>query len=231
MKSIGIIGAMDEEISSLKSKIDVVSVKNIVGVDFYMGKMHGKNVVAVRSGIGKVNAAICAQVLIDLYAVDYIVNIGVAGAISPELEIGDIVISNELSYHDFDTTSFGDAPGVIPRMSTSLFNSDEALISLAKKAAETMSDSKTYVNKICSGDKFVAKKEDKSKIWSDFKAYAVEMEGAAIAHTCFLNKIPFVVIRSISDKADDKADSVYSNNLDITAKKSAEIVEEMVKNI
>ncbi|MDR2938932.1 MAG: 5'-methylthioadenosine/adenosylhomocysteine nucleosidase [Clostridiales bacterium] len=232
MKTIGIIGAMEEEITSLKSKIEVVSAKNIIGVDFYMGTMHGKNVVVVRSGIGKVNAAICTQVLIDLYAVDYIINVGVAGALAAELEVGDVVISNELMHHDFDTTSFGDPIGVIPRMGTSVFKSDEALISIAKTSADSvLTNNKVFVNRICSGDKFVAKKEDKSKIWSNFKAYCVEMEGAAIAQTCFLNKIPFVVIRSITDKADESADKAYTKNVDTASTNSCKIVEDMLLNI
>lgn len=229
MKTVGIIGAMEEEIDILKSKIEMVAAKNIVGVDFYMGKLHGKNIIIVRSGIGKVNAAICTQVLIDMYGVDYVINTGVAGSISKELEIGDIVVSDDLVYHDFDTTAVGDQIGVIPRMSCSFFKADEELIRIAKETSKTVLDkNKMYVGRIASGDQFVASKETKAHIWNNFKAYCVEMEGAAIAHTCFLNKIPFVVIRSISDKADSKATVSFDTFVKMAAKKSSDIVEEML---
>lgn len=230
MKTIGIIGAMDEEIDILKSKIEIISAKNIVGVDFYMGKMYGNNIVIVRSGIGKVNAAICTQVLIDMYGVDYIINTGVAGSIFKELEIGDVVVSDDLLYHDFDTTAVGEALGVIPRMSCSFFKADEELIRIAREAGKiVLTTNKMHVNRIVSGDQFVASSDAKHNIWNNFKAYCVEMEGAAIAHTCFLNKIPFVVIRSISDKADSKANISYDTFVKSAAKKSSDIVEEMIK--
>lgn len=232
MKIIGIIGAMEEEVASLKSKMELVTAKNIVGIDFYMGKMFGKSVVLVRSGIGKVNAAICAQVLIDLYAVDYIINVGVAGAISKDLSIGDVVISKDVVQHDMDCTAFGHPVGMIPRMTESFFAGDEQLIKLAREAGEeALPDKAIHVNRIASGDKFVSSNEDKHRIWSDFKAFCVEMEGAAVAQTCFLNKIPFVVIRAISDKADDSAGVAFDKFVLEAAKTSSELVEKMVTKL
>lgn len=224
--TIGIIGAMEEEIVYIKENMDVVSAKNILGLDFYMGTMFGNSVVLVRSGIGKVNAAICTQVLIDLYAVDYIINMGVAGAISKELNIGDIVISSDTVQHDFDTTACGDEIGVISRMNESFFKADDALIELARESAEK-SERPVYIGRVASGDKFIATTEEKNKIWSNFKAMCCEMEGAAIAHACYLNKIPFVIIRVISDKAEEGT----SINYDTFFKESAIVASKIVNNM
>lgn len=229
MKTIGIIGAMEEEVLSIKSQMDIISVKNIIGLDFYMGKMSGNNAVLVRSGIGKVNAAICAQVLIDLYAVDYIINVGVAGSVSKELEIGDIVISKDAVYHDFDTSVFGDPIGTIPRMNESYFPADEELIKIAHDAAaETAVENSVVLGRIASGDQFVSSSEVKSNIWSNFKAFCVEMEGTAVAHTCYLNKIPFVIIRSISDKAEEGTTNNYEQFFKDSAEIAAKIVSKMI---
>jgi len=232
VKTLGIIGAMHEEVELLISEIGMVSKKNIVGVDFHMGKMAGNNVVVVQCGVGKVNAAICTQVLVDLYAVDYIINIGVAGAVHNELNIGDVVISNELLYHDFDATHFGYPRGTIPRMETGIFKADDYLIDVSKKSSyEVLQDFESYIGRICSGDMFVASKEYKNKLWSEFKAYCTEMEGAAVAHTAYLNNVPFVVVRAISDTASDDASETYKNGLEIAVKNSAEIALKMIEAI
>lgn len=228
MKTIGIIGAMDEEIISIKNNIDVISTRNIIGLDFYMGKMGGNNVVLVRSGIGKVNAAVCAQVLIDMYAVDYIINVGVAGAVAKELEIGDIIISDDCVQHDFDTTAFGDPIGFISRMNVRFFKADDELIKIAKDAGEKAVDAKVYVGRIASGDQFISSNEKKAYLRNEFKASCAEMEGAAIAHSCFLNKIPFVIIRSISDKAEDSSEHDYEKFFRESAKVAADIVLDMI---
>lgn len=231
MKTIGIIGAMDEEISSIKEEMDVISTRNIIGLDFFMGKMCGNNVVLVRSGIGKVNAAICAQVLIDMYAVDYIINVGVAGGISKELEIGDIVISDDCVQHDFDTSIFGDPIGFISRMNVSFFKADDELIKIAKEAGEKVVESTVVVGRIASGDQFISSGEKKSFIWNEFKASCAEMEGAAVAHACYLNKIPFVIIRSISDKAENSSEHDYEKFFRESAKIAAKIVMDMIENL
>ncbi len=231
MKSIGIIGAMDEEILSIKENMDVISTRNIIGLDFFLGKMNGNNVVLVRSGIGKVNAAVCTQVLIDMYGVDYIINVGVAGAISKELEIGDIVISSQCIEHDFDTSALGDPVGFISRLNVSFFKADDELIEIAKQAGESACDSKVVVGTIASGDQFIASNEKKSIIWKEFKASCAEMEGAAIAHTCFLNMIPFVIIRSISDKAEDSSEHDYEKFFRQSADIASKIVVSMTKSL
>jgi len=228
VKTIGVIGAMEEEIITLKEQIDIISAKNIIGIDFYIGKMLGNNVVLVRSGIGKVNAAICTQILIDLYAVDYIINVGVAGAVDKSLKIGDIVICKDAVYHDFDTTVFGDAIGIIPRMNESFFKADDVIIKIALEAASKQNKN-AIVGRIASGDQFVSNSDVKNKIWNNFKASCVEMEGAAIAHTCYLNKIPFSIIRSISDNAEEQNTVNYEQFFKESAVVAAAIVKNMIE--
>lgn len=230
MKTIGVIGAMEEEISLLKSKMEVLSAKNIVGVEFYMGKMLGKNVVLVRSGIGKVNAAICAQVLTDLYGVDAIINVGVAGALNDSLDICDVVISSDVVQHDFDAGAFGHPRGVIPRMPESFFAADAELVEAAKTVCgEVLPPGKAHVGRIASGDVFLTSREDKRKITEIFGAYCVEMEGAAIGHVCYLNKIPFLVLRAISDKADEGSDEDFGRFIAQAANLASDIVEGIIK--
>lgn len=229
MKTIGIIGAMEEEIENIKPHINIISTKNIVGLDFFMGKMGGNNVVLVRSGIGKVNAAVCSQVLIDLYAVDYIINVGVAGAINKDLKIGDVVIATDVMHHDMDTTYFGDELGIIPRMEESCFMADDELIALMLKASEGVIENNIVTGRIVSGDQFLCDVEKKNKIWSHFKASCVDMESAAIGQTCYLNKIPFAIIRSISDNSDE--DNQYENFFKDSAVKASMILQNMINII
>jgi adenosylhomocysteine nucleosidase len=228
--TIGIIGAMEEEVVNLRESMDVISAKNVVGLDFYLGKLSGNNVVVVRSGIGKVNAAICAQVLVDMYAVDCIINVGVAGAIDKSLTIGDIVISSDAVQHDFDTSALGDEPGVISRMDISVFPADEGLVNLAKETVESLGYP-VYVGRVASGDQFVSSDEVKARVKKLFNASCCEMEGAAVAHAAYLNKIPFVVIRAISDNADDSGDIDYDRFFRESALKAACIIKKMIEKI
>ncbi len=228
--TIGIIGAMEAEVVSLRESMEIISAKNVVGLDFYFGKLCGNNVVLARSAVGKVNAAICTQVLIDLYAVDCIINVGVAGAIDKSLTIGDIVISSDAMYHDFDTTAVGDAPGEISGIDTSYFPADEKLIELARSTVESLGYP-VYVGRVASGDQFVASAEVKNRIRTLFKAMCCEMEGAAVAHTAYLNKVPFVIIRSISDNADEAVNVDYDRFFRESALKAASIIKRMLENI
>jgi adenosylhomocysteine nucleosidase len=228
--TIGIIGAMEEEVVNLRESMEVISAKNVVGLDFYLGKLSGNNVVVVRSGIGKVNAAICAQVLVDMYAVDCIINVGVAGALDKSLTIGDIVISSDAVQHDFDTSALGDEPGVISRMDISVFPADEELVNLAKATVESLGYP-VYIGRVASGDQFVSSDEVKAKIKKLFNASCCEMEGAAVAHAAYLNKIPFVVIRAISDNADDSGDVDYDRFFRESALKAACIIKKMIEKI
>lgn len=231
MRTIGIIGAMDEEVAFMKELAEIVSVKNMLGLDFYIGKYSGNSVIIVKCGIGKVNAAACTQALIDHFGVDCVINVGVAGAIYKELNIGDIVVSTQAIQHDMDVTPLGDPLGVIPRMDTSVFKADEELIKKAVEAGSKLEGQTVFTGPVASGDQFIASSEAKNKIWNHFKAYCAEMEGAAIAHVCHLNKMPFVVIRSISDKADEQADMSFEEFTKIAVKNSSVILENMLNNI
>jgi adenosylhomocysteine nucleosidase len=231
VNKIGLIGAMEEEIDILKHFISNVEIINRADMVFYKGILNGLDTVLVRSGIGKVNAAIAAQILISEFNVDYIINTGVAGGIKSGINVGDIVISSDAIEHDFDTTAFGDELGVIPRMKTSVFKADKYLIDIALKAANDNIDGKAYVGRIVSGDRFVSSKEEARRLGQQFNAYAVEMEGAAIAHTAYLNNIPFVIIRSISDNADGNATSDFNLFVKKASIVSSNLVKEMINMI
>lgn len=211
MNKIGIIGAMDEEVSILKEKLKSASVEKFASMEFYQGKLEGKDVVIVRSGIGKVNAAVCTQVLICKYGVECVINTGVAGSLRNEINIGDIVLSKDALNHDMDVTGFGYEPGMIPRMDVSIFKADEKLLNLAKSVNEEVNkDINTYIGRVVSGDQFVSDGEKKKFLVDQFQGYCTEMEGAAIAQAAYLNQIPYLVIRAISDKADNSAEMNYS---------------------
>ena len=231
MGAVGIIGAMEEEIALLKDSAEILTAKNVLGLDFYIANLCGKNAVLVRSGIGKVNAAVCTQVLIDHFAVDCVINVGVAGGLYKDLRIGDIVISSDAVQHDMDASAVGDPIGTIPRMEESFFKADAALIEAARKAGEGIDGANIYVGRIASGDQFIADRDRKNRIIKLFNAYCAEMEGAAVAHTCYLNRIPFVVIRSISDNANGEAGMDFAEFSKHAALNSARIVEAMVKDL
>lgn len=229
---LGIIGAMDEEVSKLKEIMEDVEIRQKASMDFYKGKMCGKDVVVVRSGIGKVNAGICTQILVDEYGVDAVINTGIAGSLNAAIDIGDIVLSTDALQHDMDATGFGYEPGIIPRMETSTFVADEKLRKLAKESCEKVNpDIKVFEGRIVSGDQFISDKQKKDYIEKNFKGFCTEMEGAAIAQTAYLNNIPFLIIRAISDKADDSATEDYPTFEAKAIKHSVNLVSEMVANL
>jgi len=207
---IGIIGAMEEEVINLRELMEQVEVLEMVSMTFYQGILCGREAVVVRSGIGKVNAAVCAQILVDKYQVEVLINTGIAGSLNAQIDIGDIVISRDAVHHDMDATAFGYPEGQVPRMETSFFPADEALIEKAKAANEQANpDIHTFIGRIATGDQFVASNEVKERIVNLFRADCVEMEGAPIAHVAYLNNISCVIIRAISDKADNSAGVDY----------------------
>lgn len=211
MKTIGIIGAMEVEVAILKEKMEDVRIIKKASMDFYEGILAGKKVVVVRSGIGKVNAGICAQILADLFSVDAIINTGIAGSLNKNINIGDIVLSTDVVQHDMDATGFGYRKGQIPQMPVFFFNADENLRRLAAEVCrEVNPDIQVFEGRIASGDQFVCNQDVKNRIVSEFSAYATEMEGAAIGQAAYLNEIPFLVVRAISDKADGSAQMDYS---------------------
>lgn len=229
MKRIGIIGAMDLEVEHLKGEMQISRIVDKAGMEFYTGTLKGVDVVIVRSGIGKVNAGLCAQILADVFQVTHIINTGVAGSLNAKLDIGDILISRDALYHDVDVRIFGYQLGEVPQMDCREFKADKAMIEAAVSSCKEVNpDIHVEVGRILSGDQFISDKAKKETLIADFQGDCTEMEGAAIAHSAYLNKIPFVIIRAISDKADDSAEMDYPTFEREAAKHSAKLVEHMI---
>jgi adenosylhomocysteine nucleosidase len=232
MKKIGIIGAMDEEIIIIKGSMQEVTVKTIASMDFYEGRLHGKEVVVVRSGIGKVNAAVCTQILADLYQIDAVINTGVAGSLRNEIDIADIVLSTDTLQHDMDATGFGYEHGVIPRMENSIFEADHSMIALAKEVcAEVIPHVGIHTGRIVSGDQFISDSSKKAWLVDKFGGYCTEMEGAAIAQAAYLNRIPFLIIRAISDKADHSAEMAYSEFEELAISNTVKLLNRLIEKL
>lgn len=229
MKRIGIIGAMDLEVEHLKGEMQISRIVDKAGMEFYTGTLKGVDVIIVRSGIGKVNAGLCAQILADVFQVTHIINTGVAGSLNAKLDIGDILISKDALYHDMDVRIFGYQLGEVPQMGCREFKADKAMIEAAVSSCKEVNpDIHVEVGRILSGDQFISDKAKKETLIADFQGDCTEMEGAAIAHSAYLNKIPFVIIRAISDKADDSAEMDYPTFEREAAKHSAKLVEHMI---
>lgn len=227
---LGIIGAMEQEIETLLCKMEAVSTQTYAGSAFYEGQLEGLNVVVVRCGIGKVNAALCAQILCDRYAVTHLVNTGIAGSLCAQLDIGDIVISHDVMHHDVDCSVFGYAAGQVPGMPVS-YSADSLLIKLAQEAAEAIHPGHCRIGKVASGDQFVCSAEKKDSIISATAALCTEMEGAAIAQTAYRNGVPFVILRAISDKADNSADMDYPTFERQAAHRCAELTQVFARKL
>ncbi len=228
---LGIIGAMEEEVDKLKAEMEQVTVRKKASMEFFQGRIQGKEIVVVRSGIGKVNAGICAQILVDDYQVDGIVNTGIAGSLRGEINIGDIVISTDAVQHDMDAVAFGYPLGQIPRMDTLAFQADQRLSDLAEQSCRNvLPELGVFRGRVASGDAFIANRERKDSILKEFDACCCEMEGAAIAQAAYLNQTPFVIIRAISDKADDSASMDYPAFEAMAIKNSVKLIKEMVVN-
>lgn len=229
MKKLGIIGAMDLEVETLLGVMKEKTARERVGSTFYEGILEGLAVVVVQCGVGKVNAALCAQILCDCYGVTHLVNTGIAGSLCAELDIGDLVVSRDAMYHDFDCGPFGYPYGKVPGMDTVAFPADEGLIRLAFDAAEAVHPGHTRIGRVASGDQFIAEKARKEKIISVTGGLCTEMEGAAIAQTAYRNKLPFVILRAISDKADDSAEMDYPTFERIAAHRCALVTQSLAK--
>jgi len=220
---------MDREIKLLCNRMSDVSKISKLHLDFYLGKIKGKRAVVVKSGVGKVNAAVCTQLLIDHFSPKYIICTGVAGGLLDSLKTGDVVVSKDLIQYDVDASPFGHEIGEIPNMGVKIFNADEELVEKAFYIGKKiLKENKIIKGRVLTGDKFVNSEEMVKYLRNYFEGACVEMEGGAIAHVCFLNKMPFVVIRSISDKADGKALTDYKNFVELASKTSAEIVEGII---
>lgn len=232
MKKVGIIGAMELEVEELQGKMEITRKEKKASMEFLEGTLNGTDVVIVRSGIGKVNAALCTQILCDIFGVTHIINTGVAGSLKNEINIGDIVVSTDALHHDVDVRVFGYPLGEVPQMGCLAFPADEKLTNLAVECCkEVNSDISVYSGRIVSGDQFISDKQVKEHIISNFGGLCVEMEGASIAHAAYLNHVPFVIIRAISDKADDSAEMDYPTFEKAAAAHSAALVEHMLPMI
>ena len=231
MNKLGIIGAMAVEVETLKSEMKELNVVRKAGMEFYDGVLEGLHVVVVQCGVGKVNAAMCAQVLCDCFGVTHLVNTGIAGSLCADLDIGDLLISSDAMYHDFDAQKFGYEMGEVPGMGVLTFAADEEMIALACTAAEAVNPGHSRVGRVASGDLFVAEKHVKEAIIAKTNALCTEMEGAAIAHVAFRNKLPFVILRAISDKADDSAEMDYPTFEAIAAHRCAQVARIMAKKL
>ncbi len=228
---IGIIGAMSEEVEVLKSEMKISQELTQASMTFYEGELLEKNVVVVTCGIGKVNAAVCSQILIDKFKVDKVINVGIAGGLKADIYPGDIVIAENLVQHDMDVRFFGDALGQIPRLNTFDFKCDERLVEIAKTATKKIEDSNCFSGRIVSGDQFIHASEKLKELDSNFGAFACEMEGASIGQVCYLNDMPFVVIRSISDNAINGTQMDYETFSKLAIKNSVAILKDMLKLI
>lgn len=230
MKKIGIIGAMDEEVRAIIDKYTVDSVVRILDFEYNICILKNIQIIIVKSGIGKVNSAICTQLLIDRFNIDYIINTGVAGAILEQLDIGDIVISTETLQHDVDATCFGYEFGHIPRMEDYVFKSNDYLISMCENIS-SKNNYKHHKGRIVSGDSFISSIEKKNWIKDKFNATCVDMESGSIGHVCSVNNIPYVAIRCISDTSDDRAVMKYEDFVQIALKRSFDITDNLIKEI
>ncbi len=232
MLKIGIIGAMELEVEELKKEMALSAVVKKARMDFFEGTLDGVSVVIVRCGIGKVNAALCLQILADEFKISHVINTGVAGSLNARLDIGDILVSKDAIHHDMDATVFGYQAGEVPQMGLQAFEADAALTALALEACRKVNpDIHVMSGRVVSGDQFISSREVKNRLISQFQGDCVEMEGAAIAHGAYLNSIPFVIIRAISDKADDSAEMDYPTFEAAAARHSAALVKEMIQGI
>lgn len=228
---IGIIGAMEVEVNQIKSELTDIKITKKAGMEFNSGLLMGKPVVIVRSGIGKVNAGICTQILCDLFNVNAIINTGIAGSLKDEINIGDIVLSEDALQHDMDAVAFGYDIGIIPQMEESIFKADRELISIAEQACKNVcTHINSYIGRIVSGDQFISDKKKKKWLIENFHGYCTEMEGAAIAQAAYLNNVPFLIVRSISDKADDSAHMDYPAFEAMAIENSVNIINEIIRN-
>lgn len=231
MTTIGIIGAMDEEIALLLQGLEGQERTVQAGLAFISGRFHGKKVVVCKSGVGKVNAAVTAQILIDRFSVDAVFFTGVAGALNPGLDVGDIVISSSCQQHDMDCSAIGIPRGITPYQEVSDFPADPRLVKLAEEAcARICKDHKFMVGRVLSGDQFIADQEMVRFLRESMDGACVEMEGGAVGQVCHMNSVPYVMLRSMSDKADGTADVNFAEFTAAASKRSFEIVENMIQH-
>ena len=208
---VGIIGAMEVEVNELKAEISGLKTEKVGNLNFFYGRINNTEVCVVRCGIGKVNAALCASILVLKFGANEIINIGVAGGIAPDIKPFDMIIATDLVEHDFDLTAFGKAKG---QLNENDFVGTAASEKLTNALCGICDELKINYKRgrIVSGDQFISSKEKSESLYKDFGAAGVEMEGAAMAHVCSILGVDFAVIRTISDSADDGAKGTFEEN-------------------
>lgn len=230
-KVLGIICAMEEELAPLKKIIKLDESRRKARMEFFRGTINDLSVVMVVSGIGKVNAAVCAQILVDDFSVSHLINVGVAGGVKADIVPMDVVIATSLIQHDMDVTAFGLKRGEIPRFEDSTFKADESLTALAVLASEKNSHYTTHTGIIVSGDQFISSRDKIIDLSEIFDAAACEMEGAAVAQVAYLNHVPFSVIRAISDNANTGASMDYEKFKDLAVENTVSIILHIIGNL
>ena len=223
---IGIIGAMDIEVNGIVSSMTQITEKTISGIKFYCGKIHNKNVVVAKCGIGKVFAAICAQTMILEFNPSVIINSGVAGSLTPDLGVLNVAIADKVVQHDMDTSPLGDPKGLISGINIIYINANSTVVEALVKSAD-LASCKSLCGTIATGDKFMTIPSEKKALNEEFGAIACEMEGGAIGHACYINNIPFGILRAISDG--DGAEMDYATFAQKAANQSIEIVKYFIK--
>lgn len=231
MKKLGIIGAMQVEVEILVAALEESTSRSVAGSVFYEGRLEGLEVVVVQCGVGKVNAALCAQILCDCFGVTHLVNTGIAGSLDAKLDIGDLLVSRDAMYHDFDCSHFGYPYGKVPGMDVVAFPAAEAMVACAYAAAQEVHPGHATIGRVASGDQFVCSREQKEKIVALTGGMCTEMEGAAIAQTAYRNGVPFVILRAISDKADDSAEMDYPTFETQAAHRCARVTQIMARQL
>ena len=232
MRKIGIIGAMELEVDTLIAAMEESKEVSFSNRTFHTGKLNKRDTVIARCGVGKVNAALTVQMMVDKFGITDIINTGVAGSLDEKIDIGDIVVATGAVYHDMEAIAFGYERGQVPQMDIFEFPVSEELAALAVDSCRKVNpDINVFRGRIASGDQFIADKEKKETIKNYFSPMCVEMEGAAIAHAAYLNNINCLIIRAVSDKADDSAEQDYPTFERKAAVHSANMVMEMINNI
>ena len=223
---IGIIGAMDEEVAALKSKMNIEKTEKVSGIEFFCGNLCGKSVVVAKCGVGKVFAAICAQTMILRFGATHLINTGVGGALDTKLDLLDVVISDKVVQHDMDTSPLGDPVGLVSGINKVYFEASPLLIEAAKAT-----DVPCTVGTIASGDQFVADSGTKALITERFGASICEMEGAAIGHVCFVNGVEFLIVRAVSDSANENSVMDFPQLASRAAVISSDLVEKILDRL
>ncbi len=231
---IGLLGAMAEEVDELVTAMTGVETVRKGLTDFHIGTLYGQPVVLAYSGIGKVNAAAAVQMMADCFNIEALIFTGVAGGVDPRLDVGDMVISEDALQHDFDSTAFGYDRGRIPRLRKKLFYGDRKLLERFLRAARQIGGEldgvRIALGRVLSGDQFISCPEQNRQLYLQFAGQCVEMEGAAAAQVCYLNQIPFVIVRAISDRADQSARVDYRVFVDRAVAHSCRLVRAVLES-